>query len=90
VNYRGQRFDEIFAGIKQAYGPPTNESTAPVKNTYGVESVAHRETWVLPQGAILVTEQPGEDGSTTLVALTRAEYDRTVAAGAPKAANPLQ
>lgn len=87
VNYRGQRFEEIFAGIKQAYGPPTNESTTPVKNTYGVESVAHHETWLMPGGAILINERPGEDGATTLLALTRAEYDRTVA---PKAANPLQ
>lgn len=87
VNYRGQRFDEIFAGIKQAYGPPTTESTSPVKNAYGVESVAHHETWLLPGGAILISEHPGEDGSTTLLALTRAEYDRTVA---PKPTNPLQ
>ncbi len=89
VNYRGQRFDEIFAGVQQAYGPPTSETISVVKNTYGVEYVAHRETWILPQGAILITEKPGEDGSTTLVALTRAEYDRLAAAPA-KVPNPLQ
>ena len=35
-------------------------------------------------------EQPGRGGSTTVIAFTRAEYDRTIAAGAPKTANPLQ
>jgi hypothetical protein len=90
VNYRGQRFDEIFAGIKQAYGPPTSESTSPVKSAYGVESVAHRETWLAPHSAILIIEQPGQDGSTTLLAFTRADYDRTMAERTSKAANPLQ
>lgn len=90
VNYRGQSFEQIFAGIEQAYGPPTSETTQPVRNAYGVEYVAHREFWIAPQTAILITEQPGEGGSTTLVAFTRAEYDRTMAAGVPKPANPLQ
>lgn len=89
-NYRGQSFEEIFAGVKQAYGPPASESTEPTKNAYGVPYLAHREIWEPPQAAIVITEQPGRDGSTTLVAFTRAEYDRTIAAGAPKAANPLQ
>src|SRR5271167_2022210 len=34
VNYRGQSFEEIFAGLKQAYGPPTSESTEPTKSAY--------------------------------------------------------
>lgn len=89
-NYRGQRFEEIFAGVKQAYGSPTSENIRPVKDAYGVEYVAHRETWITPHAAILIDEQPGPGGSTTLLALTRAEYDRRMAEGAPKTANPLR
>ena len=90
VNYRGQSFEKIFAGVKQAYGPPTSESTHPVRNAYGVEYLAHRELWLTTQAAIVITEQPGDGGSTALVALTRAEYDREMAAGVPKTANPLR
>jgi hypothetical protein len=89
-NYRGQRFEEIFAGVKQTYGSPTSENTTPVKDAYGVEYVAHRETWVTPHAAILIVEQPRPGGSTTVLAFTRSEYDSMIAAGTPKAANPLQ
>ena len=89
-NYRGLSFEKIFAGVKQAYGPPTSESTTPVQDTYGVPYPAHRELWVAPHAAILITEKPGPGGSTTLVAFTRAEYDRTMEAGPPKPANPLE
>ena len=89
-NYRGQTFGEIFAGIKQAYGPPTSESTASVQDAYGVKYVAHRELWIAPRSAILITEKPGPGGSTTLVAFTRAEYDHTMTETAPKPANPLE
>jgi hypothetical protein len=90
ANYRGQSFVQIFAGTKQAYGLPTSESTQPVRNQYGVEYVAHRELWLTSQSAVLITERPGEGGSTTLAAFTRAEYDRTVQAATAKAPNPLQ
>ena len=90
ANYRGQSFEQIFTGIKQAYGSPTNESTQSVRNVYGVEYVAHRELWLTAQSAIVITERPGDGGSTTLAAFTRAEYDRTLAAGAVKTPNPLQ
>ena len=90
LNYRGQSFQEIFAGIKQAYGPPSSEIAQPVRNAYGVEFLAHRELWLTSQAAILIKEQPGEGGSTTLIAFTRAEYDRTMAGEVPKAPNPLQ
>ena len=90
VNYRGQSFEKIFAGVQQAYGPLTSESTEPVRDAYGVQYLAHRELWVAPHAVILITEQPGPGGSTTLVSFTRAEYDRTMAAGIPKAVNPLQ
>jgi hypothetical protein len=90
ANYRGQSFVQIFDGTKQAYGLPTSASTQPVRNQYGVEYVAHRELWLTPQSAVLITERPGEGGSTTLAAFTRAEYDRTVQAATAKAPNPLQ
>jgi hypothetical protein len=89
-NYSGHSFEEIFAGVKQAYGPPTSESTKPMRDFFGVQYPAHRELCLAPHAAILITEQPGRGGSTTLVAFTRAEYDRTMAAGAPKPANPLE
>jgi hypothetical protein len=57
---------------------------------YGVPYLAHRELWMAPQTAILITEQPGPGGSTTLVAFARAEYDHAVAAGEPKPINPLE
>jgi len=88
-NYRGQSFDKILEGTKQAYGPPTSEATEHVQDTYGVPYVAHRELWLTPQSAILITEKPGPGGSTTVSALSRAEYDRS-AAGSGKATNPLQ
>ncbi len=87
-NYRGQTFEKIFEGVKQAYGPPTSESTKSTSDAYGVQYLAHHELWVAPNGVILITEQPGRGGSTTLAAFTRAEYDRTLA-DAQKAANPL-
>lgn len=90
VNYRGQSFEKIFAGAKQAYGAPLSETTEPIQDAYGVPYVAHRELWLAPQAAILITEKPGPGGSTTLAAFTRDEYDRTVAGAAAKAANPLQ
>jgi hypothetical protein len=89
-NYRGLSFEKIFAGVKQAYGPPTSESTTTMQDTYGVPYVAHRELWVAPHAAILITEQPRPGGTTTLAAFTREEYDRTVAGDAPKLANPLE
>src|SRR6202035_5446467 len=78
VNYRGQSFEKIFAGVQQAYGPLTSENTEPVRDAYGVQYLAHRELWVAPHAVILITEQPGPGGSTTLVSFTRAEYDRTM------------
>lgn len=90
VNYRGQSFEQIFDGLKQAYGPPTSESTEPTTNTYGVRYVAHRELWLTPQAVILVVEKPGETGSTTLSAFSRTEYDRSMGDRAPKPSNPLQ
>src|ERR1700689_4741619 len=83
-NYRGRSFMKIFEEVKQAYGPPTSESTKPMQDTYGGPYLAHREVCLAPHAAILVPEQPGRGGSTTLVAFTRAEYDRAMAVSAPK------
>lgn len=88
-NYRGQSFDKILEGTKQAYGPPSSEAIEHVQDAYGVPYVAHRELWLAPQSVILITEKPGPGGSTTVAALTRAEYDHSAAGGA-KPANPLQ
>jgi hypothetical protein len=85
-NYSGHSFEEIFAGVKQAYGPPTSESTEQKPDVFGVQLLAHRELWVAPHAAILITEQPWQR-TTTLVAFTRAEYDRTMEV---KPANPLE
>lgn len=89
-NYSGRSFEEIFAGVKQAYGPPTSESIKPMGDVFGVQYPAHRELWLAPHAVILITERPGRAGSTTLVALTRAEYDRTTTTGATKPVNPLE
>jgi hypothetical protein len=89
-NNRGQGFDQIFAGVKQAYGSPTTENTSPARDAYGVQYIAHRELWLSPDAAILISETPGPGGSTTVTAYTRAEYERSTAAGAEKAANPLE
>ena len=85
-NYSGHSFEEIFVGVKQAYGPPTSESTELKPDVFGMQLLAHRELWVAPHAAILITEQPWQR-TTTLVACTRAEYDRTMEA---KPANPLE
>jgi hypothetical protein len=88
-NYHGQSFEKIFEGTKQAYGPPSSETTESVQDTYGARYLAHRELWLTPQTAILITEKAGPGGSTTLTAFTRAEYNRTLA-DAAKTPNPLQ
>ncbi len=89
-NNRGQAFDQIFETIRQAYGAPKTENTSPVRDAYGIQYVAHREIWESADAAILINEAPGPGGSTTVIAYTRAEYDRMKAAGASKAANPLE
>ncbi len=89
-NYKGKSFTEIFAGVKEAYGAPTNESSETTQSVYGQDFVSHREIWVAPHAAIVIAEKPGADGSTTLLAFTREEYDRAMASGRPKTANPLQ
>jgi len=86
--YHPKSFDELFTGLKVAYGPPTKFYTEPVLNAYGVKYDAHHAIWMGEQDVILIIEQPGASGSTEIVAETLAEYNR--AAQAPKTENPLQ
>lgn len=89
---RPKSFDELFAGLQEAYGQPSKSYSEPVFNVYGVKSEAHRAFWITERDAITLIEQPGyrtgESGGTQLTAETIAEYNR--AAKTPKAANPLQ
>ncbi len=86
--YRPKSFGELFAGLREAYGPPSKSYSEPVLNAYGVKYDAHRAVWMGKQDVISIIEQPGEDGRTEIIAETLAEYNR--AAHAPKIANPLQ
>ena len=86
--YRPKSFGELFAGLREAYGPPSKSYTEPVLNAYGVKYDAHRAVWMGNQDVISIIEQPGEEGRTEIIAETLAEYNR--AAQAPKTANPLQ
>jgi hypothetical protein len=85
-------FNELFAGLQEAYGQPSKSYSEPVFNVYGVKSEAHRALWMGEYDVINLIEQlgkqMGEDGGTEVIAETIAEYNR--AAKAPKAANPLQ
>jgi len=86
--FHPKSFDELFAGLREAYGEPSKSYSEPVVNTYGVKRDAHRATWLGRQNVISIIEQPGEHSWTEIVAETLAEYNRE--AQAPKAANPLQ
>ena len=86
--FHPKSFDELFAGLREAYGEPSKSCSVPVVNTYGVTRDAHRATWLGKQNVISIIEQPGEHSWTEIVAETLAEYNRE--AQAPKAANPLQ
>lgn len=90
--YHPKSFDELFAGLQEAYGQPSKSYSEPVFNVYGVKSEAHRALWMAAHDVITLIEQPGyqtgENGGTELIAETIAEYNR--AAPTPKAANPLQ
>jgi len=89
-NYHGKSFDDIFAGAKEAYGPPTSQSSETIQNAYSLHYVLHRALWVAPRAAVLLTEQPSPEASVTLSAFTRAEYDRTAADNKPKPSNPME
>jgi hypothetical protein len=90
--YHPRSFNELFAGLQEAYGTPSKSYSEPVFNVYGVKSEAHRALWMGKDDVINLIEQPGEqtgeNGGTQIIAETIAEYNRT--ARTPKAANPLQ
>jgi hypothetical protein len=86
--YHPKYFPELFAGLQEAYGPPSKSSSETVQNAYGVKFEAHRALWLSNQNVIRIIEQPGSEGRTEIIAETAAEYNRE--AQAPKVENPLQ
>jgi hypothetical protein len=86
--FHPKSFDELFAGLREAYGEPSKSFSEPVVNTYGVRRDARRATWLGKQNVFSIIEQPGEHSWTEVAAETLAEYNRE--ARAPKATNPLQ
>jgi hypothetical protein len=86
--FHPKSFDELFAGLREAYGEPSKSYSEPMVNTFGVGRDAHRAIWLGKQNVISIIEHPGEHSRTEIVAETLAEYNRE--AQAPKAANPLQ
>lgn len=86
--FRPKSFDELFAGLREAYGDPSKSYSEPVVSTYGVKRDARRAIWEGTQNVISVTEHLGEHGQIEIVAETLAEYKRDTQT--PKTANPLQ
>ena len=88
VGFHPKSYDELFAGLQGAYGPPSKSYAEPKLDAIGVKYDAHHAVWMGAQDVISIQEQPGTDGWTEIVAETPAEHERT--AHTPKAANPLQ
>jgi len=88
VGFHPKSYDELFAGLQEAYGPPSKSYDEPMVDPIGVKYDAHHAVWTRQQDVISLYEQPGTDGWTEIVAETQAEHDR--AAHAPKSPNPLQ
>jgi hypothetical protein len=86
--YHPKSFEELFAGLQEAYGTPTKTYTEPVLSDYGVRRDARRAIWVGDKDVISIIEKPGAEGWTEIIAVTLEEYHR--ASQAPKTANPLQ
>jgi hypothetical protein len=85
--FHPKSFDELFAGVREAYGDPSKSYSEPVANPYGVKREAHRAIWMGKQNVISIIEQPGENSWTEVIAESLEEYQREVQA--PKARNPL-
>jgi hypothetical protein len=75
---------DLVAGLQEAYGPPTKTSIESTQDSYGVKYESHRAEWAGKENIITITERPGMNGSTEIVAETIGESK------APKPANPLQ
>jgi hypothetical protein len=86
--YHPKSYGELFAGLQEAYGPPSKSYTEPILNAYGVKYEAPRAVWMGNHEIISIVEQPGENGRTKIIAETLAEYNRS--AQAPKTPNPLR
>jgi hypothetical protein len=86
--FHPKSYGELFAGLEEAYGPPSKSYTEPVLNTYGVKYEAPRAVWMGNHDIITIIEQPGQDARTRIIAETLAEYNRS--SQAPKTPNPLQ
>jgi hypothetical protein len=88
VGFHPKSYDELFAGLQGAYGPPSKSYSEPKLDPIGVKYDAHHAVWMGHQDVISINEQPGADGWTEIVVETLAEHDR--AGHAPKSANPLE
>ncbi|HXW89587.1 MAG TPA: hypothetical protein VEK33_03490 [Terriglobales bacterium] len=83
--FHPKSFGELFSGLQEAYGPPSRSYSEPKLDIYGVKYDARRAVWLGEQDVISISEEPGTEGRTEIVAETLAEYNRT-----GKPANPLQ
>jgi hypothetical protein len=88
VGFHPKSYDELLAGLEEAYGPPSKSYSESRLDPIGVRHDAHHAVWMEHQEVISIHEQPGTDGWTEIIAETMAEHDR--AAHAPKSQNPLQ
>lgn len=86
--FHPKSFGELFAGLQEAYGPPSKSYSEPWLDPIGLKYDAHHAVWMRPQDVISINEEPGADGRTGIVAETLSEHNR--AAHAPKSQNPLE
>jgi hypothetical protein len=86
TNYKGKSYKDVFAGVKEAYGPPTSEKTETIQNAYSLQYELHKDWWVAPHAAVLVEEKPAPEAAVVVTAYTREEYDRET----HKSTNPLE
>jgi len=86
--FHPKSFDELFAGLREAYGEPSKSYTEPVISPYGAKLEARRAVWEGKQNVISAIERLGEHGQTEIVAETLDEYKRDSQASKP--INPLQ
>jgi hypothetical protein len=86
--FHPKSYSELFAGLEEAYGPPSKSYREPVLNAYGIKYEAPRAVWIGNHDIITIIEQPGQVARTKIIAETLAEYNRSPQA--PKTPNPLQ
>ena len=86
--FHPKSFDELFAGLREAYGEPSKSYSEPVISPYGAKLEARRAVWEGAQNVISIIERLGEHSQTEIVAETLGEYKRDSLASKP--INPLQ